>query len=336
MKLVQSLLANKVTNKSNPLNDTSWGKTPEKRLFYWCTWIWSFMSGYENCKNIELVADDYGKSILIDTLELPYKSVKIELNGFDSTFWFLAKIKAYSLQQEPFLHYDGDVIFRGQFPHEATTYNLYGQHLSHFRGHYSQIYLLTKYNNMNNIPKELDNLNVESATREDFQYINSGIFGGKDLELIHYCANSTLAFYNNTYNQDILKRFFNSKSNLSVLDDFDSFTGGMIAQVGAFSYFEELLPVRAYKQKYGNLEGLSTFLKTSKQHETYINTDDELKKQSEELKYVHLMDLKRDFNPDVDDAKIIETAERVKQKIINYVKENYSEYYERITNKLEF
>ena len=45
MKLVHSLLANRIVNKSEFLNDTTWGTTPEQRLFYWCTWVWSFISG---------------------------------------------------------------------------------------------------------------------------------------------------------------------------------------------------------------------------------------------------------------------------------------------------
>lgn len=336
MKLVHSLLANRIVNKSEFLNDTTWGTTPEQRLFYWCTWVWSFMSGNDHHKHFELVADEYGRIILSDILQLPYSHIRQELDGLPSEHWFLAKIKAYSIQNEPFLHYDGDVIFREAFPHDAINYNLYGQHLSSFRGHYSQIYLLTKFNDMQHIPDELNNIDLNTCNRQDFQYINSGLFGGKDLELIHESANKTLLFYQNDYNKSVLTKFFNSKTNLCVLDDLDSFKGGMNLQTGAFSYFEELLPVRIYKRKYGNLDGLGTFLKVSGNSDKYIDVDNELKIKSTELKYVHLMDLKREFNPDNESSDVLETANRVKSKIINHVAEQYPDYYKRITKHIDF
>jgi hypothetical protein len=33
-----------------------------------------------------------------------------ELNNYDDNLWALAKIKSYSLMNEPFLHIDGDVF----------------------------------------------------------------------------------------------------------------------------------------------------------------------------------------------------------------------------------
>jgi len=336
MKLVQSLLANRMINKSEFLNDTTWGSTPQQRLFYWCSWVWSFMSGHQHYKHFELVADEYGRIILSDILNLPYSHIRQELDGIPPQHWFLAKIKAYSMQNEPFVHYDGDVIFRETFPHEAVNFNLYGQHLSYFRGHYAQIYLLTKFNNMQHIPQELNNIDLNNSTTEEFQYMNSGIFGGQDLDLIHESANKTLVFYQNDYNKAILNKFFNSKSNLCVLDDLDSFTGGMNAQTGAFSYFEELLPVRIYKRKYNNLNGLGTFLKTPETYNTYKDIEEELKKQSEKLKYVHLMDLKRELNPLVEDEELVETGNRVKSKIINHVSEYYPDYYEKIIKHIDF
>lgn len=336
MKLVQSLLANRIVDKSEFLNDSTWGTTPEQRLFYWCSWVWSFMSGHQHYKHFELVADEYGRIILSDILQLPYSHIRQELDGISHEYWFLAKIKAYSIQNEPFVHYDGDVIFRDAFPHNATTFNLYGQHLSNFRGHYSQIYLLTKFNNMQHIPDELNNIDLNTATKKDFEYINSGIFGGKDLDLIKESTEKTFLFYKNDYNKSILKSFYKLKTSLVAIDDLDSFEGGLQPQVSSFSYFEELLPIKMYKRKYGNLEGLGTFLKVSENVDKYADVNEELQKQSTELKYVHLMDLKREYNPNIENENVINTVNRVKSKIIAHVAEHYPDYYKRITKHIDF
>lgn len=62
----------------------------------------------------ELVTDDEGKKFLIDKLNLPFDSVSLELNELkhiDEDQWAIGKLKACSIQTEPFMHQDFDVIW---------------------------------------------------------------------------------------------------------------------------------------------------------------------------------------------------------------------------------
>lgn len=62
----------------------------------------------------ELVTDDEGKKFLIDKLNLPFDSVSLELNELkyiDEDHWAIGKLKACSIQTEPFMHQDFDVIW---------------------------------------------------------------------------------------------------------------------------------------------------------------------------------------------------------------------------------
>jgi len=77
------------------------------------SWILSCNQLRKYYDEVELYTDSLGYSILIEKLKLPYTKVHIildELNNYDDNLWALAKIKSYSLMNEPFLHIDGDVF----------------------------------------------------------------------------------------------------------------------------------------------------------------------------------------------------------------------------------
>lgn len=51
---------------------------------------------------------------MIDDLKLPYTKVHVvldELNDYHKNLWAIGKIRTYQLQEEPFIHIDGDVLF---------------------------------------------------------------------------------------------------------------------------------------------------------------------------------------------------------------------------------
>jgi len=317
MKLVQSLLTSKLknTDPSRWFNNKQWGDSIEKRRMYWYTWVWSFMSGYKHTKNIELVTDDIGKYILIDALKLPYSSIKIELNNLNQKYWFLGKIKAYSLQTEPFLHYDGDVIFRDYFPKDFSDYNLFGQHLIYCNQGVSFDILMAKnyliLNDYENIPEQLLNIDVNNI--RDHKLLNSGVYGGSDLELINKHANIVLKLFDSISHKESI--------NPAKIKN--------LPFVALFSLCEEILPVLMYKEKYNDYNKIGTIFKTSEIANKEKNLEMEnlhFEQQSKKLGYVHLGGLKK-VNPKskIYDEKSIANEQKIRENIIKNVREMYPE-----------
>ncbi len=90
--------------------------------YHWQSWALSVLQLRQFYDEVELVTDAAGKHILIDILQLPYTSVRVvfdeALAAYPHDLWALAKIYAYSIQTEPFLHIDGDVYIWKRFePH---------------------------------------------------------------------------------------------------------------------------------------------------------------------------------------------------------------------------
>ncbi|MBS1664532.1 MAG: hypothetical protein JST68_26030 [Bacteroidetes bacterium] len=62
--------------------------------------------------SVRLITDTMGKRILVDELRLPYTDVQVSLDvleSFPGCLWALKNLYTYSIQQEPFLHIDGDI-----------------------------------------------------------------------------------------------------------------------------------------------------------------------------------------------------------------------------------
>ena len=56
--------------------------------------------------------------MLVDRLKLPYKEVHVVYDDLAVLphHWAIAKIKTYTLQEEPFIHVDGDIYIPNPLP----------------------------------------------------------------------------------------------------------------------------------------------------------------------------------------------------------------------------
>ncbi|SIQ80825.1 hypothetical protein SAMN05880574_12631 [Chryseobacterium sp. RU37D] len=166
--------------------------------------------------NVELVTDHYGKRILIDILKLPYDSVDLSLNDIDNyrhELWAVGKIKAYSIQNEPFLHIDNDVFLWKAFEESFLTNPLFCQNFENNVEYYSKITEEIKENAFK-IPKEMTPYIENKANLNGYEGINAGIIGGNDLDFFKkYCQ---LAF-------NIIDKNYNKLDNLSSINPFNVF-----------------------------------------------------------------------------------------------------------------
>lgn len=124
MKILQSFWSKPFRHPfSNDMYSRFQGGFPLKRYFIY-TWALSLLSLRQTFGNVHLITDDFGKKLLLDQFCLPYDSYSLDLNclrDFPSYFWAAGKIYLYTIVQEPFIHFDGDVIIGRRFNKEKLS-----------------------------------------------------------------------------------------------------------------------------------------------------------------------------------------------------------------------
>jgi len=167
-----------------------WVKPSEKKADFhsddrskggWLSSKWHLMSWALSChlalryyERVELYTDSAGKALLIDMLNLPYTKVVVcldELHDYPEDLWTFGKIKAYGLQDEPFIHIDSDVFFWEPFKQKNENtivaqnleYNIdfYFKNISHMLDHFE-------------LPLWFRN----SLDRQEIFSANTGVVGG--------------------------------------------------------------------------------------------------------------------------------------------------------------
>lgn len=89
------------------------------RESHYMSWALSCLQLKQFYDEIELVTDSEGADLLINKLHLPYTScltILDKLKNENPAIWALGKIAAYEVQQEPFIHVDGDIYIWKPFP----------------------------------------------------------------------------------------------------------------------------------------------------------------------------------------------------------------------------
>lgn len=183
MKIIQSFWSQ---NLENPLND-NYGWLSEAHN--WLSWI---LSANQLAKfyKVELYTDQKGYEILINQLQLPYHKVHVvldELNHYHKSLWAMPKIKTYSLQNEPFLHVDGDVFIWKAFSDELFSGDFISQNLEITTEYYEEMWN-DIYPNLVYVPAEMQDY---ISNKSNYAY-NMGIIGGRNYEFFKkYAATSS-------------------------------------------------------------------------------------------------------------------------------------------------
>jgi hypothetical protein len=199
MKIVQSLWSKpgrrKAGQRFEEVNRCSWA---DKKYNYF-SWVLSCYQFREFYDEVELVTDAAGYDLLINRLELPYTSVKVvldDLNDYHPELWALGKIYAYSLQDKPFIHVDGDVFIWQRFEdrlHNASLLCQSREEGVHFNRMYSQVFL-PMLQHFEYYPKVMD----RSISRNDgIKAVNAGILGGCNTDFFKMYAKEAFSFIDN-------------------------------------------------------------------------------------------------------------------------------------------
>lgn len=204
MKIVQSFwskpaLAQPLTNQMLSRAGGGW-RSPKH---HYLAWVLSCMQLSTYYDAVELVTDEAGKRLLIDELQLPYTSVRVELdalNPYDASLWAIGKLWAYAVQTAPFLHVDSDVFIWGPFPEAVGQAPLLVQGIDSTDLTFYSLTLSVLADAGFWLPPE-----IRAAHRTgSFRSISAGVFGGTDLAFIHEYSRQAIAFADR--NQDKLAR----------------------------------------------------------------------------------------------------------------------------------
>lgn len=133
----------------------------------------------------------YGNTHLITTksvqdfiklLEIPFTSVSTELEdlNYNPKFWIVGKIKAYQIQEEPFIHLDGDLIL---YEKPNSFEDILVEKLESFKDDFYK----AGYSSL--IDRSIDNFKATTERFKNNEYSYSmGVYGSNNLEINkEYC-----------------------------------------------------------------------------------------------------------------------------------------------------
>lgn len=126
---------------------------------------------------VQLVTDSDSVAIF-QQLNLPFTAVSTaldEINDYDRKFWALGKIKAYSMQTEPFIHIDNDAILFKPLNLEIQEKPIFVQNFERF----SDIKIRDNYKHQ--IEFLLQKGIVKSWFATEPYAVNMGIYGCNDM-----------------------------------------------------------------------------------------------------------------------------------------------------------
>jgi len=249
MKIIQSFWSG---GKKSLLKDDFGWLTPEYHVMGWCLSSNLLSELY----NVELYTDKVGYDFLIEKLQLPYSKVHIvldDLNEYNKNLWALSKIYTYSLQNEPFLHVDGDVFIWEKFSDELISGNLIAQNLESATDYYEKI-MTELEEELNYFPKE-----ILLDRKEDklIKAYNAGIFGGHNIDFFKDYTAKSFKF---------VDKNINNLNNINVTNFnifFEQYLFYCLSKgIKVNCYFDEVFEDNGYKG-FGNFEDVpydKTFL----------------------------------------------------------------------------
>jgi hypothetical protein len=198
MKAVWSLWTKPLT-----LGHSAW-PTEQHHLM---AWVASVAIAKRHFSKIALVTDRVGADLLVEKLGLAFDEVIVELdalNHYEPQWWGLAKVWAYRIQTEPFIHIDSDVFLWQPLPDRMVSAPLLAQNPDYFTWldpttwYEPEAFEVPIYAVDGWLPQEWIWQRTQRLTQKGFC---CGIFGGNAVDFIQYYADLAMRLVNHPANQ---------------------------------------------------------------------------------------------------------------------------------------
>lgn len=205
MKIVQTFWS----GYKNPLIDDFGWKSPQEHLM---SWALSCLSLKENYDEVVLYTDSIGYYVLKELLGLPYTNVILQYDNLScpEQHWAYPKILTYSLQNQPFIHVDGDVYLPKRLAPVIESSGLIAQNKEIGTPYYKNMVNAIIQSNIH-IPSFLN----EELKKDSISSYNAGIIGGNDIEFIQRYCQTAFKFINENHLNDMDND--NKNVNLNIL-----------------------------------------------------------------------------------------------------------------------
>jgi hypothetical protein len=180
----------------------SWGSP----FHHFLAWGLSLRLARAHYPETLLVTDTPGRALLADALGLPFGSVSTALDQLadaDPALWAVGKLVAYSLQDAPFVHIDGDVFLWQPLPAAVAGAPAFAQHPEEFPA--------GKHGGPRDVEEAFARAGLglpaewtwaRSLSADRFREANLGIFGGTDAAFARYYARLALGLALNPAHAD--------------------------------------------------------------------------------------------------------------------------------------
>jgi hypothetical protein len=160
-------------------------------------------------KGTRLVTDRVGAEMLVDAVGLDFDDVRLDLSEIDycdSDWWNLGKVQAYRVQDEPFVHIDNDVFLWNGLPERLVKADVLAQCPEHFTD-VSDYYRLDELEALRRypygwLPKEVEWCRSLYGVHQ--LSLNTGIYGGRRVDFIQYCAELMFEMLEHRGNKDAM------------------------------------------------------------------------------------------------------------------------------------
>ncbi len=161
----------------------------------------SFMELKKKGYEIHLYTDLYGKSLLIDELNLKYDYVDLSHENLkiNTNLWSIGKLYTHKLQKKPFIHFDLDLYLFKDFTDDFKSSGIVCQSYEIDWVYYQKIWDIFKPY-IRHKDKIIHRISDIFTNKKSFTAINVGIFGGNDIKSIHEYCDSVLSFVNSNIN----------------------------------------------------------------------------------------------------------------------------------------
>ncbi len=199
MKIVHSLWSKPLKDNTTSGSEKNFGGWRSLK-YYYMSWALSCLSFKKFYPKISLVTDRHGYELLVEKLQLPYSEVEVildRLNVYPPKLWAIGKLRSYSIQDQPFIHVDGDVYIWRKFGDRLEKATLIAQNKDPDQQHYSSAKKQASALHFE-FPKILQNT---FASNEKLCGVNAGILGGSDIDFFKAFYEKAIAFINSNLNR---------------------------------------------------------------------------------------------------------------------------------------
>jgi hypothetical protein len=197
MRIIQSFWSLPAFSRHDAFGQASFTGGWLHPRYYLMSWAFSCLQLRSFYNDVRLVTDRVGKKLLIDQLQLPYTRVTLELENlheYDPGLWAIGKLYTFGLQQQPFIHVDGDVFIWERFPQRIEQAGLIAQNIEHEFPFYREL-LQTLADANAYLPAAIKNNYLQGTCINAY---NAGIIGGRNLAFFSHYVSEALRFVRKT------------------------------------------------------------------------------------------------------------------------------------------